>query len=141
MATRYATMANVANKGDFQGENVILTSYSSNTTLSVGDIVIACRLPSGVQVTEVVMYPGAAGPNGVYQVGTSASVEQFLTSATMSTALAVKASKASSIGYVFSASDAAVVQYENVVVTPRSGVTAGRWFDLVVKYVNRGMNT
>lgn len=141
MASLSATYANVANKGDFHGENCLYTSYSSNTTVSAGDVVYAGRLPSGVMVTEVVLIPGAAaGGAGVFKVGVSSSADVFIASATASAGLAVKATKAGAIGYVFSASDAAVVRYENIIVTPASGVTAGRWFDLIVKYVNRNEN-
>lgn len=141
MATFYANKGKVANLGDYHGENAVWSSYSSTATLSSGDVVVACRLPAFCKVTDVVLIPGAAaGGSGVFQVGTSASAEQFLTSATMSANLAVVASKASALGYQFSASDAATIRYEEVIVTPRSGVTAGRWFDILVRYVHLPLN-
>ena len=141
MASLSATYANVANKGDYAGEHCLYTSYSSNTTVSAGDVVYAGRLPSGVMVTEVVLIPGAAaGGSGVFKVGTTSNDDAFFLSATASATLAVKASVAGAIGYVCSVSDAATVRYEYITVTPASGVTAGRWFDLIVKYVNRNDN-
>lgn len=136
MATLKTAQSTIANKGDYTGEHVLRTHYSSNTTVSAGDVVYCGRLPSGVIVTGVVIIPGAACANGILKVGVSSSADVFIASATASAGLALTASKAGAIGYVFSASDAATIRYENIIVTPTAGVTAGRWFDLIVKYVN-----
>jgi len=138
MATLNATKANYpANKGDYAGEYCIHTSYSSNTTVSAGDVVYACRLPVGVKVTRVLFTPGvAAGVTAVSKVGTSASAEAFITSAIHSAGTTVEANASYAHGFRISASDGAAVRYEPVMVQGLTVFSAGRWFDLTIYYVN-----
>lgn len=135
MATLYATKGKICNKGDYAGEYVIHTSYSSNTTVSAGDVCVLARIPFGVKITDVVLLPGvAAGTTAVSKIGTSASPDLFITSA-IHTAATKYAIADSALFYRFSASDGVAVRYDEIRAAGLTVFSAGRWFDVRITYV------
>lgn len=119
------------------GLNVVPIRISASVTISVGDTWVIGKIPHGAIPIDAVFFP-AAQTNAKF--GTSASLEQFLISATYSIGLN-RSTVRMGTAFQISVSDDAAVRYENIVMT--AGTTdksLGYFGDFVVSYVMPGQS-
>lgn len=140
MATK--TLSNVGQaEAVHVGLNVRVCRISLSVSNSVGDIHIIGRLPHGAIPVDAVFIAGAAFTNAstgaVFKLGTSASADLFLPSATYSSDLAgtiKRTTRPLGSAQRISLSDNAMPRYENLVFVAGAGVSVGHVGDLVVYY-------
>lgn len=116
------------------GVNQIAKRVSLSVSHSSGEVLKVAPLPNGAVVTDVVFYPGAAlVANSVLRVGTSASAEMYMASATY-TAL-VHASRGLGDRFKISLSDDVPKLEEWLTLSPITQQSVGYLGDVIVSYI------
>ena len=117
------------------GLQAVAKRISLSVSHSSGEILNCIPLPHGAVVTDVVFYPGSAlTANSVLRIGTSASAEMYLASATYTTVVA-RATRGLGDRFKISLSDDAAVRYEWLTVSPITQQSVGYLGDVIVTYM------
>ena len=121
-------------RGLHSGLQAVAKRVSLSVSQSSGEVLNCIPLPHGAVVTDVVFYPGSAlTANSVLRIGTSASAEMYMASATY-TALA-HATRGLGDRFRISVSDESPVRYEWLTLSPITQASVGYLGDVIVTYM------
>lgn len=135
MGTQTLGSGNTPAKRLHAGLQAVAKRVSLSVSHSNGEVLNCIRLPHGAVVTDVVFYPGSAlKADSVMRVGTSASAEMYLPSATY-TSVVARATRGLGDRFKISLSDDAAKQFEWLTVSPITQQSVGYLGDVIVTYM------
>lgn len=145
MATLIASQAKsgVIPHAIHSGVNAIVSVYSLTATLSAGDIIQWCKLPSGAKVISGrigwnVALSATTAADSQVNVGTRSDQDQFLVSATIMSARTVAFDAVAGFAYEFSLSDSSNTRYtmiESLIGGTMTTGTKSGTISMMIQYV------
>lgn len=120
-----------------EGNTIVISRISLSVSWSVGDVAIVGKLPVGAKVLDVTFLAGTAlGAANASKLGTSASAEAFLTSATYTSVHRTTITSSLGSRSEVSLSDDAIPRFQAVVFgsLAGTGLSVGYIGDVILNY-------